>query len=169
MCSQKNLTVGENVLLLCPCCYVHWKSPLRISKALLKLLALQLPRLFWLPHLHENVYLPHSSCNATSAWPFFGVMHTVPGFLLVASHSHSHSNLSAGPAQTFVELCRESDRGIDPAKNNFFFPKSVFRQSSSWCSSLAVGWWKAGVLQDQEVGLGEQDAFLPPQCLVMLA
>lgn len=36
---------------------------------------------------------------------------------------------------------RVSDRGIDPAKkNNFFFSKSVFRQSSS----LVVGCWKAG-------------------------
>lgn len=56
----------------------------------------------------------------------FGAMHTVPGFLLVATHSHSHSNFSVGPAQIFVELCRESDRGIDQAKNNFFFFLSHF-------------------------------------------
>lgn len=29
-------------------------------------------RLFQLPHLHENVYLPHSSCNATSVWTILG-------------------------------------------------------------------------------------------------
>lgn len=32
-----------------------------------------------------------------------------------------------------------------------------------------AGWWKAGGQQDQEVGLGEQDAFLVPQHLVTLA
>lgn len=50
-------------------------------------------------------------------------MHAVPGFLLLVSvtaHSHSHSILSIAPAQTFVQPCWESDRGIDPAKNNRF-------------------------------------------------
>lgn len=32
-----------------------------------------------------------------------------------------------------------------------------------------AGWWKAGGQQYQEVGLGEQDPFLAPQHLVMLA
>lgn len=51
-------------------------------------------------------------------------MHTVPGFYLLESataRSHSHSILSIVPAQTFVQPCWESDRGIDLAKNNFFF------------------------------------------------
>lgn len=99
----------------------------------------------------------------------FGVMHTVPGFFLVTTHSHSHSNLSVVPAQTFVESCRKSDRGIDPAKNNFFFFLSQFSGRVVPDGSVAVGWWKSGVLQDQVVGLLEQDTYLLPQCLAMLA
>lgn len=102
------------------------------------------------------------------------VMHAVPGFLLLVSvtaHSHSHSILSIAPAQTFVQPCWESDRGIDPAKNNLFF--FFFLYSPSQFSGRAVlavaGWWKAGGQQDQEVGLGEQHALLVPQHLVMLA
>lgn len=75
-------------------------------------------------------------------------MHTVPGFLLlltsVTAHSHSHCILSTVPAQTFMWPCWESNRGIDPAKNNsFFFSKSIFRQSSSWCGRVVENWWAA--------------------------
>lgn len=96
-------------------------------------------------------------------------MHTVPGFLLllsVTTHSHSHSTLPIVPVQTFVQPCWASDRGIDPAKNNFFFSPSQF---SVRAAPDVAGWWKAGGQQDQEVGLGEQDTFLVPQHLVMLA
>lgn len=161
------------MLLLCQCCYVHWKSPLRISKALLKLLALQLPtlllRLFQLPHLHENVYLPHSSCNATSVWTILGrcTQFLVSSLWLLIPTPTATFQLGQ---HKYLWSCAENRIGeLIKLKITFFFPKSFFRQSSSWCSSFAVGWWKAGVLQDQEVGLGELDAFLPPQCLVMLA
>lgn len=87
-------------------------------------------------------------------------MHTVPGFLLLGSgtaHSHSHCILSIVPAQTFMQPCWESNREIDPAKNNYFFFPSQF--SGKGVPDVA-GWWKAGGQQDQDVRLGEQDALL---------
>lgn len=49
-------------------------------------------------------------------------MLTVPGFLLllrsVTARSHSHCILSTVPAQTFMWPYWESNRGIDPDKNN---------------------------------------------------
>lgn len=86
-------------------------------------------------------------------------MHTVPGFLLlltsVTAHSHSHCILSTVPAQTFMWPCWESNRGIDPAKNNsFFFPS----QFSGRAVPDVAGLWKTGEQQDQDVRLGDQDA-----------
>lgn len=74
------------------------------------------------------------------------MVHTAPCILLlisVTAHSHSHSILSIVPAQTLVQQCWESDRGIDPAKNNnFYFSLSQF--SGRAAPDVAGWWWKAG-------------------------
>lgn len=94
-------------------------------------------------------------------------MHAVPGFLLLVSvtaHSHSHSILSIAPAQTFVQPCWESDRGIDPAKNNRFVLFFFYIPQVNFQAEQFLLWQGGGKLVGSRIRRWGWESSMPSWC-----